>query len=414
MDQLKLSKILACSLLSTSILATSAAAKENYTNMARMQAMDKITGKVSEIDVPVNGEVKFGSFSIVVRACATRPPEETPENYAFVDIIDDYNANAKVNIFRGWMVSSSPALNAVEHPIYDVWLLKCYDGDLKGKHMLSEEELRTREDIAKESNISENKLPEDFKTPALAKTEAATEPAEEAKTNDGGPIQLLPNLPADEPKAENEVKEIGAVEMKGLIDAELPENKVISLDKAQNDAAKEDDNAPKMLINIDDNNLDDMVKNIESAVAEEPKTDNGAAVADDADKTGAEPIAEVSIVKSVDDKAQEKELQEKLEKAAEEEALRRQRAREAIEALGTEAKIGDEPKEEALAPLVDAPAADVAQPVDNAPIEIKEAPQINAVEPLINPQAETDVKEHFSDDDIIIEEIEEDGMIDEE
>lgn len=410
MDQVKLSKILACSLLSTSILATSAEAKENYTNMARMQAMDKITGKVSEIDVPVNGEVKFGSFSIVVRACATRPPEETPENYAFVDIIDDYNANAKVNIFRGWMVSSSPALNAVEHPIYDVWLLKCYDGDLNGKHMLSQEELRTREDIAKENNISENKLPEDFKTPAPAQAETA----EKSKPEDGAPIQLLPNLPVDEPKVEDDVKEVGTIEMKGLVDAELPENKVISLAKAQNDAAKEDANAPKMLINIDDNNLDDMVKNIENTVAEEPKTDYSAAIAEGTDKAGLEPIAEVSIVKSVDDKAQEKELQEKLEKAAEEEALRRQRAREAIEALGTEARTVDEPTEKAPAPLVDAAVSEEPQPVENAPIEIKEAPQVNAVEPLVDPQQETNVKEHFSDDDIIIEEIEEDGMIDEE
>lgn len=410
MDQVKLSKILACSLLSTSILATSAAAKENYTNMARMQAMDKITGKVSEIDVPVNGEVKFGSFSIVVRACATRPPEETPENYAFVDIIDDYNANAKVNIFRGWMVSSSPALNAVEHPIYDVWLLKCYDGDLNGKHMLSQEELRTREDIAKENDISENKLPEDFKTPAPAQADIAENP----KPENGAPIQLLPNLPVDEPKVEDDVKEVGTIEMKGLVDAELPENKVISLDKAQNDAAKEDANAPKMLINIDDNNLDDMVKNIENTVAEEPKTDYNAAIAEGTDKAGLEPIAEVSIVKSVDDKAQEKELQEKLEKAAEEEALRRQRAREAIEALGTEARTVDDPTEKAPAPLVDAAASEEPQPLENAPIEIKETPQVNAVEPLVGPQQETNVKEHFSDDDIIIEEIEEDGMIDEE
>ena len=51
-------------------------------NTAKMQAMDKITGRVSVIEVPVNSEVRFGSFSIVVRACKATPPEETPENYA--------------------------------------------------------------------------------------------------------------------------------------------------------------------------------------------------------------------------------------------------------------------------------------------------------------------------------------------
>ena len=117
------------------------------TNMARMQAMDKITGRVSEIDVPVNGEAKFGTFSVVVRRCVTRSPEETPENTAFVDVVDNYNTDDPINIFKGWMFSSTPALNAVEHPIYDVWLLKCYNADLKGKKLLSEDELILRDEI---------------------------------------------------------------------------------------------------------------------------------------------------------------------------------------------------------------------------------------------------------------------------
>ena len=77
------------SLLCSSLLCSAAGAKEIDMNTAQMQAMDKITGRVSLIDVPVNGEVKFGSFSIVVRACKSRPPEETPENYAFVDVADE-------------------------------------------------------------------------------------------------------------------------------------------------------------------------------------------------------------------------------------------------------------------------------------------------------------------------------------
>ena len=117
------------------------------TNMARMQAMDKITGRVSEIDVPVNGEAKFGTFSVVVRRCVTRSPEETPENTAFVDVVDNYNTDDPVNIFKGWMFSSTPALNAVEHPIYDVWLIKCYSADLNGKKLLSQDELLSRDEI---------------------------------------------------------------------------------------------------------------------------------------------------------------------------------------------------------------------------------------------------------------------------
>ncbi|MBQ9731858.1 MAG: DUF2155 domain-containing protein [Alphaproteobacteria bacterium] len=130
------------------LMLSSVAFANSYTNTdtAHMQAMDKITGRVSEIDVPVNGEVKFGSFSIVVRKCVTSAPEDTPENIAFVDIADTYNTQTPINIFKGWMFSSSPALNAVEHPIYDVWLLKCTNSKVKAT-TLSAEELSARDAI---------------------------------------------------------------------------------------------------------------------------------------------------------------------------------------------------------------------------------------------------------------------------
>ena len=145
----KISNLLAGTAMCSVLLAGIAGAKEIQTNMARMQAMDKVTGKVSEIDVPVNGETVFGSFSIVVRYCATRSPEETPENFAFVDVVDNYKTENPVNIFKGWMMSSSPALNAVEHPIYDVWLLNCYDGDTSKMKLLSAEELKARDETIK-------------------------------------------------------------------------------------------------------------------------------------------------------------------------------------------------------------------------------------------------------------------------
>lgn len=145
----KINNLLAGTALCSALLASVAGAKEIQTNMARMQAMDKVTGRVSEIDVPVNGETVFGSFSIVVRYCATRSPEETPENFAFVDVVDNYKTENPVNVFKGWMMSSSPALNAVEHPIYDVWLLNCYDGDTSKMKLLSAEELKARDETIK-------------------------------------------------------------------------------------------------------------------------------------------------------------------------------------------------------------------------------------------------------------------------
>ena len=126
---------------------SAAHAEEIDKNTAQMQAMDKITGRVSKIEVPVGGEIKFGSLSIVVRSCKTRPEEETPDNFAFADITDKTLQGDIVNIFRGWMISSSPATHAVEHPIYDVWLLKCLDTKVDKAQLLSDEALAARETL---------------------------------------------------------------------------------------------------------------------------------------------------------------------------------------------------------------------------------------------------------------------------
>ncbi len=134
---------------------TAAGAYELQMNTAKMQAMDKITGRVSVIEVPVNSEVRFGSFSIVVRACKATPPEETPENYAFVDVADADKDGKLHNIFKGWMTSSSPALNAVEHPIYDVWLLQCLNKQSNKKQM-SAEELNARDLLPKKDDKGNN------------------------------------------------------------------------------------------------------------------------------------------------------------------------------------------------------------------------------------------------------------------
>ena len=144
----KLNRLLSATALACGVSVSSAQSAEISTNVARMQAMDKITGMVRVIDVPINSEVKYGSFSIVVRACKTRPPEETPENFAFVDVVDNYKSENPVNIFRGWMISSSPSLNPVEHPIYDIWLLSCDNDKVNPQiKIMTEEELKAREQI---------------------------------------------------------------------------------------------------------------------------------------------------------------------------------------------------------------------------------------------------------------------------
>ena len=167
-------------------------------NTAIMQAMDKITGHVDLIEVPVNQEVLFGTFSILVRDCKTSAPEDTPENFAFVDIVDNISDNAKINIFKGWMVSSSPALNPVAHPVYDVWLLKCSNTSTNKKTM-SEQELALRDEIEmkrspQKENISLEKEVYDDIENELQKSETKSEPE-----------NLLPENLTDEQDAPAEI-----------------------------------------------------------------------------------------------------------------------------------------------------------------------------------------------------------------
>ncbi|HTV89271.1 MAG TPA: DUF2155 domain-containing protein [Stellaceae bacterium] len=93
--------------------------------VAVLQGLDKVTARVSKFDAPVGQPVTFGTLSIVVRDCEKSTPEERPENAAFLRIDDNRPGEAPVRRFSGWMFSSSPALSALEHPVYDVNLLEC-------------------------------------------------------------------------------------------------------------------------------------------------------------------------------------------------------------------------------------------------------------------------------------------------
>ncbi|MCK5546802.1 MAG: DUF2155 domain-containing protein [Rhodospirillaceae bacterium] len=93
--------------------------------IAVLQGLDKVTARVSTIEAPLGDTVTFGTLEIIARHCDKRPPEETPESAAFLDIWEVRPNEPAKSIFRGWMFASSPALNALEHPVYDVWVLDC-------------------------------------------------------------------------------------------------------------------------------------------------------------------------------------------------------------------------------------------------------------------------------------------------
>lgn len=95
---------------------------------ARLQALDKVTARISTVEAPVGASRFFGTLEVKVNRCASHPPEEPPENAAFVTVYDrGYTGLDPKLIFSGWVFSSSPAVSALEHPVYDLTLLACID-----------------------------------------------------------------------------------------------------------------------------------------------------------------------------------------------------------------------------------------------------------------------------------------------
>jgi hypothetical protein len=93
--------------------------------VAQFSGLDKITGRITSFDVYINETVQFGALQITPRACYTRPPTETQRTSVFVEV-DQVALTGKIErIFTGWMFADSPALNAIDHAVYDIWLLDC-------------------------------------------------------------------------------------------------------------------------------------------------------------------------------------------------------------------------------------------------------------------------------------------------
>ena len=90
-----------------------------------IRGLDKITGRPTSITATIGKPVNFATLTITARYCYSTPPSETPETAAFVQIDDHRPDQPARRVFSGWMYASSPGLNAVEHPLYDVWVISC-------------------------------------------------------------------------------------------------------------------------------------------------------------------------------------------------------------------------------------------------------------------------------------------------
>lgn len=93
--------------------------------VAEFTGLDKITGQIRTFDVLIDETVQFGALQLTPRVCYSRPPTEPPRTTVFVEV-DEVTLDRRIQrIFSGWMFADSPGLNAVDHPIYDVWLTDC-------------------------------------------------------------------------------------------------------------------------------------------------------------------------------------------------------------------------------------------------------------------------------------------------
>jgi hypothetical protein len=129
--------------LSLCVAGLAHAVTYNRSETAVLRALDKITGRSTDIEVRVGDPVVFGSLKIEMQVCYQTPPEEVPESAAFLtidstqpvrvdnmtDAVDAENvatvSEDNPRLFSGWMFASSPGLSALEHPVYDIWVIRC-------------------------------------------------------------------------------------------------------------------------------------------------------------------------------------------------------------------------------------------------------------------------------------------------
>lgn len=106
-------------------LASPASAQRIENTVAVFAALDKVTARISRLEVKLNETVTFGALKVTPRICYSRPPTEQPKTSTFVVVTETQLDGGEQRLFSGWMFAESPGLNAVEHPVYDLWLTDC-------------------------------------------------------------------------------------------------------------------------------------------------------------------------------------------------------------------------------------------------------------------------------------------------
>lgn len=131
--------------LALTVVSTPSQAQRLNNQIAIFSALDKVTARIRKLEIPINETVEFGSLKVTPRVCYTRVPEVKPKTTTFVEVNEVQLDGKEDRIFSGWMFAESPGLNAVEHPVFDVWLTGCAKPD----------EESTRQSVARQKNKAE-------------------------------------------------------------------------------------------------------------------------------------------------------------------------------------------------------------------------------------------------------------------
>lgn len=119
--------LLAVLVLTCGMASVAAARQMDEMNIAVLRTIDKVSARTRTFDVPVDKTVKFGSSLFIrLRACRKSSPIDQPESAAFLQIWEKKPTDDKSHwVFSGWMFASNPSLSAMDHPVYDVWVIDC-------------------------------------------------------------------------------------------------------------------------------------------------------------------------------------------------------------------------------------------------------------------------------------------------
>ena len=99
----------------------------NVKKFVEIKILDKVSSKNSKLEIEVGKETKYKNLLIKALKCKNSEFDDNPEITAYLQVKDISNkSNDEVFVFNGWTFSSSPSVRPFDHPVYDIWLTKCY------------------------------------------------------------------------------------------------------------------------------------------------------------------------------------------------------------------------------------------------------------------------------------------------